>query len=303
MFETQVSICDRRGIYPKITVLCNGIGYSYFKNIPFYIEIIKLKNLSIPQILSDRMLFDAAFLITRREFPAYSLFPTRSGSIHFKSKTQPDLTKVLARTKDILSGRRTIPILYPPRSSDRTKIHRIRSEPEYIDLFHFKRIPFRKQVDEWSQDFVFSKHKPSPLAVKRYLNLFLRSSRFIRIALHYFVNASRLINTHFYEDGGLNLQLTVEALIRDFMEFHSIRNKRTAAQKFQTDVLLPYYHMEFLNELYEARNRFLAHIDENMFTEQQNVGCVDDYCLEHYESVSWLITRYIRYKQRIEMSD
>lgn len=309
MFETHVYICDHRGLYPKQTVLCNDIGYSYFKNIPFYLKIVEFDNLDISRPISSRNLFDAAFLITRRDYPAYSLFPNSSGLIILKSKTQPDLAKVLARIKGILSGRRTIPILYDPRISTsnakeiRTKINLIRSETEYIDLFHSKRIPFRRQVDEWSKSFVFAKHKPSPLAVKRYFNMFQRSSRFIHIALHYFVNASRLIHNYFFEDGGLNLYLTVEALIRDFMEFHSIRNKRTAAIKFQATVLLPYYHMEFLYDLYEARNLYLAHIDENMFTEQQNIGYLENYCLEHYESVSWLITRHIRYKQRTGVAD
>lgn len=212
---------------------------------------------------------------------------------------------MLSRAKGILKGSRTAPILYDPYKRDYSnadeawkKIERIRSKPEYIDLFHCKRMPFRRQVDIWSQSFEFSDHKPSPLAVKRYFNMFRRSSRFIHIALHYFVTASRLIHNDFIEDGGLNLQLTVEALIRDFMELHSIRNKRMAAQRFQDSVLLPYAHMEFLEELYDARNLFLAHIDEDMYTENQNIDDPDRYCYEHFESVSWLISRYIRYKNR-----
>ena len=156
---------------------------------------------------------------------------------------------------------------------------------------------------QWSQSFQFSDHKASSLAVKRYYNMFRRTSRFIHIALHYFITASRLIHNDFIEDAGLNLQLTVEALIRDFMDFRSIRNKRTATESFQKDVLLPDEHMEFLEELYDARNMFLAHIDEDMYTDNHNIDDPDRYCFEHYESVSWLITRYIRYKKRIKQGD
>ncbi len=87
------------------------------------------------------------------------------------------------------------------------------------------------------------------------------------------------------------------------MDFRSIRNKRTATESFQKDVLLPDEHMEFLEELYDARNMFLAHIDEDMYTDNHNIDDPDRYCFEHYESVSWLITRYIRYKKRIKQGD
>jgi len=307
MFETHISICDQRGKYPKVTVLLDVCGYSYYKNIPLYLQIFNRGNLDESLKAPSCELMYAAFLITRRSFPAYSFFPYGKATIVFKSTTKPDLSKVLTKVKGIFSGKRTIPILYNPYKPGksnfeeaREKINRILSKLEYINLFHCKRIPFHKQVELWSQSFLFSDHKPSPIAVKRYFNVFQRSSRYIRIAIHYFVTASRLIQNDFIENGGLNLQLTVEALIRDFMEFHSIRNKRTASQRFQDSVLLPYAHMEALVDLYDSRNLFLAHIDEDMYTEEQNIGDPDRYCYEHYESVSWLITRYIKYKQRTE---
>lgn len=309
MFETYVSIYNQQGIYPKITVLSDIRGYSYYKNIPLHLHVVNLDNLGTLRKDPSKELLYAAFLITRRSFPAYSFFPYGTASIVFKNSTKPDLAKVLSRAKVILRRERTIPTLYNPYKRGKSnfeeaqkKIRRIRSKSEYVDLFHCKRIPFSRQVELWSQSFVFSDHKPSPIAVKRYFNMFQRSSRYIHIAIHYFVNASRLIQTHFIEDGGLNLQLTVEALIRDFMVFHSIRNKRTAAQRFQDTVLLPYAHMEALVDLYDSRNLFLAHIDEDMYTEQQNINDPDRYCFEHYESVAWLITRYLKYKQRTEPS-
>ncbi len=245
--------------------------------------------------------------MNRRSFPEFNFFPYGEATIIFRSNEIPNLPACLSRAKKILRGTKTITLLYNPYKRDfsnsdeaRKEIMRIRSMPEYVDLFNCKKLPFRKQVEQWSQSFQFSDYKMSALAVKRYYNMFRKSSRFIHIAIHYFVTASRLIHNHFIEDAGLNLQLTVEALIRDFMDFRSIHNKRTAAESFQKEVLLPDYHMEFLEELYDARNMFLAHIDEDMYTDNQNIDDPDRYCYEHYESVSWLITRYIRYKNRIK---
>lgn len=310
MYETHISICNPKGIYPKQTVLCESLGYAHFKGIPLQLCIIDLANLDKAQKDRGEELLQAAFLMTRRNFPAFSFFPLDEATIIFRSDEIPNFPVLLSRAKRILDGTKTVPLLYNPYKRDfsnsneaHKEIMRIRSMPEYVDLFHCKKLPFRKQVEQWSQSFQLSDHKVSALAVKRYYNMFRRSSRFIHIAIHYFITASRLIHNHFIEDAGLNLQLTVEAVIRDFMNFRSIRNKRTATKSFQKDVLLPYGHMEFLEELYDARNEFLAHIDEDMYTDNQSIDDPDSYCYEHYESVSWLITRYIRYKNRIKQSD
>ena len=307
MHETRISICDRRGIYPTQTVLCDIVGYACFKGIPLWLNAIEMSPLSSMQKDPSEELLQAGFLMTRRGFPAFSVFPFGSASVIIQTEKKPNLPTVLSQVKRILSGGKSVPLLYDPYRHDslgakeaQKKIKEIRSEHEYVDLFRCTKKPFHKQVEEWSHSFEFSKHNLSPLAVKRYYNMFTKSSRFIHIALHYFVTAARLIHNDFVEDGGLNLQLTVEALIRDFMEWHSIGNKKTAAQRFQDSILLPYGHMEFLEELYDARNLFLAHIDEDMFTESQNIDDPDRYCYEHYESVSWLITRYVRHKNRAQ---
>lgn len=310
MYETHITICNPRGIYPKQTVLCESFGYAHYKRIPLQLRIIDLSNLDKARKDPGEELLQAAFLMTRRSFPAFNFFPLYNAGITFRSDEIPSLPVLLLQAKRILNGTKTVPLLYNLYKRDvsnsneaHKEIMRIRSMPEYVDLFHCKKLPFRRQVEQWSQSFQFSNHKTSALAVTRYYNMFRRSSRFIHIALHYFVTASRLIHDHFIEDAGLNLQLTVEAAIRDFMNFRSIRDKRTAAERFKESVLLPYGHMEFLDELYDARNKFLAHIDEDMYTGNQSIDDPDAYCYEHYESVSWLITRYIRYKSRTKQGD
>ena len=302
MFETHVSIYDSRGIYPKQTVLFRTHGYSFFKNIPLFLQVFNIES----NVLCEELLH-ASFLITQRNFPAFSFYPLSIATIVIRTERKPSMSTILSKTKQILSGKTSIPILRNPYKRDYSNtqealktIKRIRSKPEYIDLFHCKKLSLRKQVKVWSRSYHFSSNKVSSVVVKRYFNAFQRSSRLIHIALYYFVNASRLIHEYFPEDGGLNLQLTVEAIIRDFMKYHSINNKLTAIQKLQNTIQLPNGHMQFLEELYDARNLFLAHIDEDMYTENQNIDDPDRYCYEHYESVSWLITTYIQYKENTE---
>ena len=86
----------------------------------------------------------------------------------------------------------------------------------------------------------------------------------------------------------------LESIVEDFSRIFSIKDKKQAIKKLQDTVLLPYDHMEFLEELYSARNEFLAHIDKDMFTKSQNVNDPDRYCYEYFESVSWLIRRYVK---------
>ncbi len=306
MFETYISIYNPNGVYPKQSVLCDTVGYSYFKNIPLYLRVLDLNNKYGFRKDTNEVLIHASFLLTKREFPAFNFYNLGEGSIIIKSESKPKLSEILTQAKAILKFSKKVPILYNPYDYNYTnyrdaqeKIKVIRANKEYIDLFHCKKRPLKKQVDIWSRSFEFSKHKPSVLAVKRYYNMLEKSSRFIHIALYYFITASRLMHNNFIEDGGLNLQLTVEALIRDFMELHSIKKKNVTIEQFIANVALPHFHMEFLEELYDARNEFLAHIDEDMFTQEQNIDDPDRYCYEHFESVSWLITRYIRYKNRI----
>jgi len=309
MYEISVNICDPRGIYPKETITCQDITYFRYKNIPFNVGVVDPKEGGkwIPS--RNEELFYASIIITKKHFPCFSFFPHSSASINIKSEKKLPPKQIILKTKHIVDGKTKIPILYNPYNSDysnakeaRNFIEHIRAEKEYIDFFDCKKMPFKKQIELLSRSYEFSDHRINPVTVKKYYNLFSKSSRYIHIALHYFVNASRLIFNHFIEDAGLNLQLTMEALIKDFMRFHSIKNKKRAIKRLRESVRLPYYHMEFLEELYDARNKFLAHIDDYMYTDKQNVSDPDRYCFEHFESICWLIIRYIKYKNKMGKS-
>lgn len=305
MFETCVTLLDDDGIYPKETVLCDEVGFSCFKGIPLWFSVTDKENRENYRYHEKPTILKAAFLITFRDFPVYNFPPYSSKcAIYISSDTKPDLRDILKRVKLIMRGTVKPPVLYCPTKSTgheqrRSKIRTIRSKAEFIDLFHCKRKPFIQLLSEWRGGYSFAERKCSPQAVKKYYNLFVKSSRFIHIALYYYNNAASLTRKNFIEDAGINLHLTLEAIIRDFMDFHSIKNKRKAVASFISKVWPPDWGTDYLDDLWKSRNQFLAHIDENMFTEGQRIHDPDEYCYDTFESITYLITRYIRYKNRL----
>ena len=301
----NISLLNDNGLYPKETVLCDVVGYSRFKEIPLWFNVVDKKHIGSFGYDARETILKAAFLITNRSFPAYN-FSSRSGkcAIYFSSNTKPDLRDILKRVKLILRGAVKPPVLWPIRSGAnyeerQSKIMAIRSKSEYIDLVHCKRKPFIQLLSDWRGGYSFAEHKCSPLAVKRYYNLFVKNSRYIHIALYYYNNAASLTRENHIEDAGINLNLSVEAIIRDYMDFHSIKNKRKAVDSFISKVWPPEWGTDYLEDLWKSRNQFLAHIDENMFTKNQSIGDPDEYCYDTFESITYLITRYIRYKNRL----
>ena len=303
MFETCISLLNDNGLYPKETVLCDVVGYSRFKGIPLCFSVADKENRGSYRYAARPTILKAAFLITNRGFPAYN-FPSHSSkcAIYISSNTKPDLRDMLKRVKLILRGSVKPPVLYRPIRSGasyeerKSKIMAIRSKLEYIDLSHCKRKPFIQLLSDWRGGYSFAEHKCSPLVVKRYYNLFVKNSRYIHIALYYYNNAASLTRENHIEDAGINLNLSVEAIIRDYMDFHSIKNKRKAVDSFISKVWPPEWGTDYLEDLWKSRNQFLAHIDENMFTKNQKIGDPDEYCYDTFESITYLITRYIRYK-------
>lgn len=306
MFETCITLLDENGIYPKETVLCDEIGFSCFKGIPLWFSVTDKKNRENYRYHEKPTILKAAFLITNREFPVYN-FPPHSikCAIYISSDTKPDLRDILKRVKLILRGAVKPPVLYRPIRSGASneermsKIMAIRSKPEYIDLIHCKRKPFIQLLSEWRGGYSFAERKCSPKAVRKYYNLFVKCSRFIHISLYYYNNAASLTRENHIEDGGINLHLSLEAIIRDYMDFHSIKNKRKAVESFISKVWPPNWGTDYLDDLWKSRNQFLAHIDEDMFTVDQKIHDPDEYCYDTFESITYLITRYIRYKNRL----
>ncbi len=307
MFETRISILDDHGLYPKETVLCDVVGYSRYKGIPLWFSVSDEEKRGNYRQGARPTILKAAFLISNRDFPVYNFSPHPAKcAIYISSSTKPDLRDILKRVKLILRGAVKPPALYCPTMSVTShkemmsKIMAVRSKSEYIDLFHCKRKPFIQHLSDWRGGYSFAEnHACTPLAVKKYYNFFVKNSRHIHIALYYYHNAASLTIESHIEDAGINLQLTVEAIIRDYMDFHSIKNKRKAVERFISEVWPPDWGTEYLEDLWESRNKFLAHFDENMFTEYLNIGDPDRYCYDTFESITYLITRYIRYKNRL----
>jgi hypothetical protein len=303
MYLTNIDILDEKGLYPKETVLCDEVGYSRYKGMPLWFSVQDLNNYLRNQRSPRSILLRSAFLMTNRQSPAYNFRPHgRKCSICFNTEEEPDLRYILKRAKLILNGKVKPPLLYdfPVKDGNyderMNKIMRIREKAEYLDLFPCKRKSFLNLLNEWRNSFKYSDVVCTPQAVLNYFNLFNNSSRLIHIALYYFSRAASLSREFFIEDAGINLHLAIEAILKDYMNLLSTKNKRKAAERFIQEVWPTGWATDYLDDLRLSRNTFLAHIDENMFTTREAINDPDMYCYGAFENVGVLITEYIRFK-------
>ncbi len=104
----------------------------------------------------------------------------------------------------------------------------------------------------------------------------------------------------FIEDAAINLNLARDAIFIDYMNITNIHNKKTAIAKlFSEEIKLAEDKIDWHNELYEARNEFLAHVDSEMFTPSQNISDPDRYCYDHYEDICDLIIEYMKIRKSL----
>ncbi len=303
MFEVLVNILGERGIYPKETILFDDVGYACFNGIPLFFSIYDKSGALSYRDNSKQAVIETAFQFTNREFPPYKFhFKESKATIFISSQAKPSLKEIFIRVKLILNGTIKPPALYNPhiRSvdsyDDRMRaIKLIREQPEYIDLFNCKRLPVVKLLNDWRGRYRFSKQKSSIKTVKDCYKLLAQSTRLVHVASYYYNNAASLVRDGYIEDAGINLHLAVEAIVKDFMVSHSIKDKRKAVDKLISKIWPPDWKIDYLEDLWKSRNKFLAHIDENMFTDDQSISDPDEYCYDTFESVSYLITKYAEY--------
>lgn len=295
--EITVEVFNPQGIYPSRSVVCENIAYLISAGIPMLVSKSPATATNWWERDKRRELLFGALMLTCKQFPCFSFHPHPIASIHFKNA---DITEAITQAVDVIACKRELPCLYDPyigkgdTFNPVAYIKRLRALDTYIDLFHAPQIPLPDIVTKLRPQYTISDRHFRPQFVAELYRKLDASSRFVHIAVHYFVNAARLIHEDFVEDAGLNLNLVVDAIVDDFGCVASIADKRRTVEKLRSTIRLPHGHMEFLEELYWARNEFLAHIDRDMFTESQNIGDPDRYCYEHFESVSWLIRRYIK---------
>lgn len=295
--ETVVEIFNPQGIYPSCAVVCENIAYSVLSGIPILLRKLPPANTNWWEFNKPTELLFGAFLLTRKCFPSFSFHPLPIATLHFKNT---NISAALKSAEDVIVNERKLPCLYNPYTAKKDNfesmayIKELRASDSYVDLFHAPQIPFSELIENLRQRYNIPKRQIKPCFVANIYQILSSNSRLVHIAIHYFVNAARLIHEHFIEDAGLNLNLVLEAIIEDFGDLESISDKLQVIEKLRDTIKLPNNHMEFLEELYFARNEFLAHIDKDMFTEFENINDPDRYCYQHYESVSWLIRRYIK---------
>jgi hypothetical protein len=305
MSVAEVEIFDPRypGHYPSESIIIgNEMGYFVHKQIPFYFEIqsnIHGKDQLFSPFLPMRELLQASLLFSTKHSPVFVFSPISHADIHIKSDDEITPKDLIVKVKNIVDGNEKIPLLYDPYKTHEFSealsiIEEIRGEKEYIDLFHSRQIPFADFISLLSRSFDFSEFEANAISVESYYRLFLGCSRAIHIALYYIINAARLLASFFTEDAGINLNLASEAIIKDYLKVSGIQNKKKAIkQLLSEDLKFDEEKVDWYLELYEARNEFLAHIDEDMFTESQNISDPDAYCYDHYEDIINLVISYI----------
>lgn len=307
-YETSVYILNPAGKYPNRSVVCDNIAYIIHDGIPLLvIPLTTTPHTWWEHGMTQEMLY-GSFLLVRKRFPCFSFHPFPTASIHFRNGDKTNLIASIDKSRSVIDGKLDLPCLYDPYAVEKAQsdpakyIAELRVQDAYIDLFHAPQIPFLTLIRRLRQTYAFMDLSIKPQFVRACYGKLLSASRHIHIAIHYFVNAARLVHEHFPEDAGLNLNLVLEAIVEDFSRLNSITDKKRAIESLKKTVQLPNEHMDFLEELYWARNEFLAHIDDQMFTDMQNIGDPDRYCYDHFESMSWLIRKYIRYREAAQQN-
>ena len=285
--------------YPKDSLITKDMGYFIWKSIPvLYYETGEYFN-NYHQYKINRLRFISTFYLSRLDFPAFCFSPFSTISMNllieeFNPNTiSKRINSIFNKKVQVKSSKNII------RHSLMThKEYQIYcSENEFVDYHIHKRRNFQKIIEKLMDKYEFSEFTINKIGFRKIYDLLSQPSRLLGISLHYYINASRLIHNNFVEDAGINLNLVLEALIKDFMDIKNIKNKRLGIEQFNSTLRLSSPFVEWLEELYSARNEFLAHIDGNMFTFHERINDPDSYCYEHYGSISWLLLKYFSYRK------
>lgn len=305
MTVAKVEIFDPRFLahYPRESILIgNQIGYFVHRQIPFYFEIhsnVQESEQLFSQFLPTRELLQASLLFSDKRFPIFVFSPISHADIHIRSDDEITTENLCAKIRGIVDGNEQIPLLYDPYQTHeygeaQSLIKRIRGEKEYVDLFHSRQIPFTDLIGLLSKSFEFSEFDVNVISIESYYHRLLECPRAIHIALYYIINAARLLSSFYTEDAAINLNLASEAIIKDYLKVSGIQDKKKAIERLLLeDLKFNQEKVDWYLELYEARNEFLAHIDEGMFTPSQSISDPDAYCYDHYEDILDLVIGYI----------
>ncbi len=289
------------GIYPNCNIETEEFAYSIWKNIPFicYDTINYFNNYHIYKV--RRKQFIASILLERLDWPLYCFSPYEILTINlllpkFNLKSVYERLDILIRSKLQIKAFNYDDHLI-------TKTHKEQKiycgKNEYINYHFLKEKNFKKQIEILNDKYRFEDKEINIKNFNRRLGILSNSNNLLNIALHYFINASRLILNQFPEDAGINLNMVLEALVKDYMVLINTKNKKMGIDSFNNFLKLDSTFIEWLQELYLARNEFLAHIDEEMFTFNERINDPDSYCYLHYGSISWLIIKYFNKRKKL----
>jgi len=306
MTQYTIKIYDfnHLGNYPPNNIFVDGMGYFIINKIPMFFSLFK------STLKFNELAFLSAIMFAKKHFPVFCFSPFEYATIYIKSYETLSRRTLLRCIKIILSGNTKIPILFNPYDkftdyNDAQKyIQKIRSKKIYIDMFDQKEMDIKQQTLFLSGKYNFSDQIINRNTFNRYYKLFSNISPFLTISLYHFIKAGRLINNYFVEDAGFNLNMSLEAIIQDFMKLSSIKNKTRAINELLLNKLqIKTELFDWFIELYDARNEFLAHIDVEKYDDEGFNSDPDAYCFDHYEPVANLLIKYIKFRQSITIKN
>lgn len=291
----HISNLDYRCSYFKKDIITKNIGYFTYKNIPFIIEKVPYKK---PLNYKEKIMgtcFLAAILMLKRNFLLTYIDISsfiNNFTIYFIRDDTYLINDIILIVKSIIDGKYDLPIYYPNSSSETMRANK--KEGIYC---HFESNTFCDYIEIIKDLYLIKDINISTIRFNILFNNFMNSSRLFVIALYYYVRTARCMQYDFIEEAGINIQLSIEALIEDYMILTDTKNKATASKNLINSIKLPYCYMDVLIEQREFRNSFLAHFDRDLFTENENINDPDNYCYEKYEPLSCFLMKYLKFKK------
>lgn len=308
MKELLIRSFYNTGIYPLVDIYSNVFSYFVVENIPFISHFCETKIDSKQFNKYDRrkkyqrqkVAFLSSIIIADNpvgEFPHTTrpfCFDEIGGTIQISLKNEGSSiagTKLKDKIRAIILGKTNIKTITTDADVELIKDAKRSKKINY--MIHPRYYGFT--IAEFSKTFKCVNTRLSAYRVRVIFEALSQQSRNIHIALYYLLRANSLINKYFTEEAGVNLQMVVEAIIEDYIQYKNVSRKKAFK------ILYERINIEGIEDLMEhglSRNEFLAHMDKNMFTEDERINDPDAYCYGTYQYFVDFIMKYLQLKRK-----
>lgn len=283
---------DYRGNYINKPVLKDDIGYFTYKDTPFVVQ--RYPAAFPPEFRYERdrvrACFYSALLMSRNCYPIIN--PSTNSNFFFSinliRKSNTSLQSVVNFALKILDGIIQVPIYY----NDYLKYEDTQKLINYVYCY-FKGINFYSYLEQMNQLYTIESIPMNMTIFDTLFKHFMVSSDMFKTALYYYIQSAKLVTYGFIEESGLNMQLSIDVIIEDYMNLSGFKNKAIAVEKLMKFTRLPTYTIEMILDQKKHRNSFLAHFDKGFFTEKRHIDNPDLYCLETFRPLSRFLVAYL----------